>query len=155
MLKKEMTMITAPNNSLRKTISGIFLGDSRFAIFDLTDTELPINYGYFQKDENGFYGFGSIGKYDEWIDDTSLKTHQENLSELINQLKQYGIQIELCLKLGIDYRDVINYYKNERLKHEKRFVSLFSHMHLIHNIDYHLIHDTQKVVTQSLIITRA
>lgn len=27
--------------------------------------------------------------------------------------------IELCLKLGIDYRDVINYYKNERLKYEK------------------------------------
>lgn len=95
MLKKEMTMITAPNNSLRKTISGIFLeGDSRFAIFDLTDTELPINYEYFQKDENGFYGFGSIGKYDEWIDDTSLKIHQENLSELINQLKQYGIHTD-------------------------------------------------------------
>lgn len=94
MLKKEMTMITAPNNSLRKTISGIFLEDSRFAIFDLTDTELVINYEYFQKDVNGYYGFGSIGKYDEWIDDLSLKIYQENLSELINQLKQYGIHTD-------------------------------------------------------------
>lgn len=84
MLKKEMTMITALNNSLRKTISGIFLEESSFAIFDLTGIELSISYEYFEKDANGCYGFGSIGKYEEWIDDTSLKIHQENLSELIN-----------------------------------------------------------------------